>query len=156
MSLAVMNPDFDRIMKHRRAAQKHNSSAKVWGLQLMFVPKQPNKYLPHYGAKEAAKYALRADPASSKVVQDILAPVSQPTKIDVKGKVIVFSGTFEGGTRAEAKAYAEGLGARVSGSVSGKTDILVYGPGAGSQKDKAVELGIRIMTEAEWLAATRA
>ena len=101
--------------------------------------------------------AFFRDPQHRAMVEDLAgeleveAVAAAATDSPVAGKTVVFTGTLETMTRSEAKARAEALGAKVSGSVSKKTDIVVAGPGAGSKAKKAAELGIETLSEAEWL-----
>ena len=96
-------------------------------------------------------------PSNARMVENLLKNITvvdaEPPASDspVAGKTVVFTGKLERFSRDEAKARATALGAKVSGSVSAKTDILVAGPGAGSKLKKAADLGVKTMTEDEWL-----
>lgn len=102
------------------------------------------------------------EPHNRTVWDDLLAEVTPPPFVveardsEVSGKTVVFTGSLETLSRDEAKAQAESLGARVSGSVSAKTDLIVAGPGAGSKLKKAADLGIRVIDEAAWNAIVTA
>ncbi len=96
------------------------------------------------------------EPHNGEMLDGLLAEVTpEPlpaiaTASPVAGKTVVFTGSLEQITREEAKAMAERLGAKVAGSVSARTDILVAGPGAGSKLKKAAELGVTVMDEDGW------
>ncbi len=97
-----------------------------------------------------------AEPHNADAVSDLLSQL-QPADVihetrasEVSGKTVVFTGTLETMSRDEAKAQAEALGAKVAGSVSAKTDLVVAGPGAGSKLKKATDLGIAVTDEAGW------
>lgn len=126
----------------------------------------------HGGDEEAAQALTSIDGIGGAVVEalgdffhedhnkqvwdDLLSQVSPPRyevetkESPVSGKTVVFTGKLETMSRDEAKAQAERLGAKASGSVSAKTDLLVAGPGAGSKLKKAADLGIEVIDEAGW------
>jgi DNA ligase (NAD+) len=98
-----------------------------------------------------------AEPHNVEVVDGLLREV-RPEPLEaidhaspISGKTVVFTGTLEKMTRPEAKARAERLGAKVAGSVSKKTEYVVAGPGAGSKLKDAERLGLKVLSEDEWL-----
>ncbi|QNE31560.1 NAD-dependent DNA ligase LigA [Sphingomonas sp. NBWT7] len=103
-----------------------------------------------------------AEERNDAAVADLLTEIAPADVVhetrasEVSGKTVVFTGTLETMSRDEAKAQAEALGARVAGSVSAKTELVVAGPGAGSKAKKAADLGIRVVDEAGWQAIVAA
>jgi len=99
--------------------------------------------------REAHNVEALDDLIAQLTIEDVAVPDTSASP--VAGKTVVFTGTLEQMSRSEAKASAESLGAKVAGSVSKKTDYVVAGPGAGSKAKKAEELGVTLLSEAEWL-----
>jgi len=137
-------PFWQTVVRAQEGGQESDAFAELTGID---------------GVGKAAAGALvdfEAEPHN----RDMLAALLQEVTVEaeeaaasdspVAGKTVVFTGTLERMTRDEAKARASALGAKVSGSVSAKTDILVAGPGAGSKLKKAEGLGVQTMTEDEW------
>ena len=100
-----------------------------------------------------------SEPHNVKAIDDLLAEITVLSyeraavlASSVTGKTVVFTGTLTELSRPEAKAQAERLGAKVAGSVSKKTDYVIAGADAGSKLAKAEELGVAVLTEAEWIA----
>lgn len=104
-----------------------------------------------------ALVAFAREPHNLEMLEALLADVTiEPEDVasedtPVSGKTVVFTGTLEQMTRDEAKARASALGAKVSGSVSAKTDYLVAGAKAGSKRAKAEALGVTVLSEEDWL-----
>ena len=98
------------------------------------------------------------NPAQRQIIDDLVEELIIEDEIEnivsgspLEGMVVVFTGSLELMSRSEAKISAEKFGAKVSGSVSKKTDFVVSGPGAGSKEKKAIELGVKVLSESEWL-----
>lgn len=98
------------------------------------------------------------EPHNVQVLNDLLAEITveDAKKVEtidspISGKTLVFTGTLQSMSRQEAKVRAEKLGAKVSGSVSKKTDYVIVGADAGSKAKKAQELGVKVMTEVDWI-----
>jgi DNA ligase (NAD+) len=148
-ALAAEFGDWSTFRREAQAAAKHRPGEDLIALASI------------NGFGEVAAEALVdffAEKHNREVVRALLAKVTvTPLKMaDTSGspvadKTVVFTGTLEKMTRDEAKAQAQALGAKVSGSVSKKTDYVVAGPGAGSKLADAEKLGVKVLSEDEWL-----
>ncbi|MEM9627181.1 MAG: NAD-dependent DNA ligase LigA [Pseudomonadota bacterium] len=114
-------------------------------------PKVAEALIEFFG--EAHNLEVLDDLASLVDAEPLAAPDASGSVL--AGKVMVFTGSLEEMSRAEAKATAEALGAKVAGSVSKKTDYVVVGADAGSKAKKAAELGVATLSEEEWLKLAR-
>jgi DNA ligase (NAD+) len=149
--LALNYTTIDALLAALEKAQDHESSDY---LELEAIdgigPKVAGAILRYFG--DATFLAMVKDLSNVVRILPFDAPASDHA---IAGKSVVFTGTLEKMTRAEAKARAEALGAKVSAAVSAKTDFVVAGPGAGSKKKKADALGIKILSENDWLNMLR-
>ncbi|MFV0410704.1 MAG: NAD-dependent DNA ligase LigA [Paracoccus sp. (in: a-proteobacteria)] len=162
----------EAVLHERAAAAEEGRRAKITATREAVLARAPALPAPAFAAYDEL---VSIDGIGAVVVQSLCATFAQQDErkaIDdlavqldihdaelpltagspIAGKTVVFTGTLERMTRAEAKARAEALGAKVAGSVSVKTDILVAGPGAGSKASKAAGLGVEVIDEDAWLS----
>ena len=165
---------FERFIYSLGIRQVGQATARILALHYDSLDKLLTAIAPGADSEAAMTELVEIDQVGALMVSDIitffLAQANRDMVIDlasevtiippdrpaddspVSGKTIVFTGTLAGMSRAEAKARAESLGAKVSGSVSAKTDFLVAGADAGSKARKASELGVTVLDENAWLA----
>ncbi|MDQ1153140.1 NAD-dependent DNA ligase LigA [Brevundimonas sp. SORGH_AS_0993] len=149
-SLATMADDWSGLVELARVAREEgpseilNQIAGVTGVGPVAA-----EALAHFFHEP---HNLRVVEALEAELTEVLDAERPKSDTPVAGKTVVFTGALERFTRDEAKARAESLGAKVSGSVSKKTDYLVAGPGAGSKLKEAEKHGVQVLTEDEWLA----
>lgn len=146
--LAVNYNNFDNWQSSMRAAVDKNSDAYEFLLSIDGVGEKVAESLTEFFHEEHNANGL-LELARVLSISDVEAAQSDSV---ISGKIIVFTGSLQKTTRAEAKAKAENLGAKVSGSVSAKTDYVVAGEAAGSKLKKAESLGVKVLTEDEWIA----
>jgi DNA ligase (NAD+) len=137
---------FEALRATARAAKDEASEARAEIRNIEGIGAVVAEALADFFAEEHNETALDA------LLREVSPVPMERVKQDspVAGKTIVFTGALERMTREEAKAMAERLGAKVAGSVSKKTDLLVAGPGAGSKLTKAEGLGVEVITEDQW------
>lgn len=139
---------FDRFFEKMTAALDIESAARAELRNIDGVgPGQVDALTTFFNAEE--NRTMLSHLRAQVTILDGEAPKSDSV---ISGKTVVFTGKLEQFSRDEAKSRAQSLGAKVSGSVSAKTDYLVAGPGAGSKLTKAESLGVKTLTETEWLA----
>lgn len=147
--LAQNYESIDHLSEEMQAAQNHESGAFEKLINIEDIgPSVADDLIGFFS--EAHNQDVLAELQSILTIE----PYEMPDVGDspVAGKTVVFTGTLVEMTRAEAKARAESLGAKVAGSVSAKTDYLIAGEKAGSKLKKAEELGVTVMSEQDWLA----
>lgn len=149
--LAGAYGSFDKLRAAMKAAQDHDGEAYGDLLNIEDVGPSVAADLLAFFAEDHNN-AVLDDLAAELMIEDYAAPVA--TDSAVAGKTVVFTGTLTHMGRAEAKARAEMLGAKVAGAVSAKTDYVVAGEDAGSKLKKAQELGVAVLSEQEWLVLT--
>lgn len=145
--IAAFYETFDHLMEEMKKAQDRGSESFADILNIEDVgPSVADDLLGFFGETH-----------NIEVLEDLVGlitimPYEKPAASNsaVSGKTVVFTGTLLTMTRAEAKARAESLGAKVAGSVSKKTDYVVAGEDSGSKLKTATELGVRVLTEEEW------
>ncbi len=149
-ALALLAPDWPAIVRLAQIAREEGPSMTLGEIAgIAGVGPVAARALAQFFHEPHNRTVVDALIAQLDTVEDAERP---KTDTAVAGKTVVFTGALERFTRDEAKARAEGLGAKVSGSVSKKTDYLVAGPGAGSKLAEAQKHGVVILTEDEWLA----
>ncbi|HRO32699.1 MAG TPA: NAD-dependent DNA ligase LigA [Brevundimonas sp.] len=149
-ALAERAPDWPALRRLARIARDERPSETLGRIAgIAGVGPVAARAIADFFHEDHNKDVVAALVAELERVEDAERP---QTDTAVAGKTVVFTGALERFTRDEAKARAESLGAKVSGSVSKKTDYLVAGPGAGSKLAEAQKHGVKVLTEDEWLA----
>jgi len=146
--LARAYGDWDSLRAAMEAAADHDGEAWADLLSIDGIGETAAEAVTEFFVEPRNKEALDRLEAHLDI-----QPAERPAEDSpVAGKTVVFTGSLERMTRDEAKARAQAMGAKVSGSVSKKTDLVVAGPGAGSKLKKAEEFGVEVMDEDAWLA----
>ncbi len=149
-ALALLAADWPAIVRLAQIAREEGPSATLGEIAgIAGVGPVAARALAQFFHEPHNRIVVHALIEQLETVEDAERP---QTDTAVAGKTVVFTGALERFTRDEAKARAESLGAKVSGSVSKKTDYLVAGPGAGSKLAEAQKHGVEVLTEDEWLA----
>ena len=137
---------FDALRAVARVAKDEDSEARAELRNIEGIGDVVAEAVADFFAEEHNEAVLDA------LLKEVTPVAMERVKSDspVAGKTVVFTGSLERMTREEAKAMAERLGAKVAGSVSKKTDLVVAGPGAGSKLAKAEGFGVEVITEDQW------
>ncbi len=147
--LAAMRADGDPALgETEEKTKKRVNEAMATDIAVAGIGPEVAAALADFWAEAHNRDAVSDLMAEAQPVDEVFETLESP----VSGKTLVFTGKLEAVSRDEAKAQAERLGAKVAGSVSSKTDLLIAGPGAGSKLKKAETLGVEVIDEAAWAA----